>query len=290
MGDPDGPGWFYTDPGLLSKSFAMNKVEIDGKVNFLPSEWNELTKDQVIFVSRLFMAQLSVVEFKLRALFKFLALGRKMMKRIDPEDAHYLMVNLSFLLDEVSLTKNLQPILKAGSHRYYGPADGLTNCTFGEFTRVNSLLDTFSLSKDQKYLDEMMAVLYRPKRRFWFVRKAFTDNQDPRRRFAIRTLVRRTRKLKKLAYPVKYSVFLFLSGVLNSLPGKFPYVYKHDGEAPGEDGGWASLIISLADGKTDDLSLETVMNSNLYNVLIGLNKKAKEYHDYMTKIESYGQH
>jgi hypothetical protein len=55
-------------------------------------------------------------------------------------------------------------------------------------------------------------------------------------------------------------------------------------------GGWASLIISLADGKTDDRSLETVMNSNLCNVLIGLNKKAKEYHDYLTKLDSYDRH
>jgi len=32
------------------------------------------------------------------------------------------------------------------------------------------------------------------------------------------------------------------------------------------------------------------MNSNLYNVFIGLNKKAKEYHEYMNKIESYDRH
>ena len=80
------------------------------------------------------------------------------------------------------------------------------------------------------------------------------------------------------------------SGVLNSLPVLYPYVYQQKGDAGSEDNGWASLIISLADGKTDDKSLETVMNSNLYNVLIGLNKKSKEYHEYMSKIESYDRH
>ena len=91
-------------------------------------------------------------------------------------------------------------------------------------------------------------------------------------------------------YNIKYSVFLFFSGVLNSLPVLYPYVYQQKEDAGSEDNGWASLIISLADGKTDDKSLETVMNSNLYNVLIGLNKKSKEYHEYMTKIESYDRH
>ncbi len=66
--------------------------------------------------------------------------------------------------------------------------------------------------------------------------------------------------------------------------GSYPYVYQQKKDAGNEDNGWTSLIISLAAGKTDDKSLEPVMNSNLYNVMIGLNKKAKEYHEYMNKI------
>jgi hypothetical protein len=96
--------------------------------------------------------------------------------------------------------------------------------------------------------------------------------------------------MAKVDYHVKYSVYLFFSGVLNSLPVLYPFVYQQKGDSGSEDNGWASLIISLADGKTDDKSLETVMNSNLYNVLIGLNKKSKEYHDYMSKIESHDRH
>ena len=96
--------------------------------------------------------------------------------------------------------------------------------------------------------------------------------------------------MAKVDYHVKYSVYLFFSGVLNSLPELYPYVYQQKGGSEGENNGWASLIISLADGKTDDKSLETVMNSNLYNVLIGLNKKSKEYNEYMSKIESHDRH
>lgn len=89
---------------------------------------------------------------------------------------------------------------------------------------------------------------------------------------------------------VKYSVYLFFNGVLNSLPALYPYVYRQKDEHDSQDTGWASLIISLAEGKTDDKSLETVMNSNLYNVFIGLNKKAREYHEYLDKIESHGRY
>jgi hypothetical protein len=166
----------------------------------------------------------------------------------------------------------------------------MMNCTFGEFTMANSLLDSFSKTTDQKYLDEMVAVLYRPRKWLWSIRKSFTDNQDPRKRFVNRSLKQRTGIMVKVDYHVKYSIYLFFSGILNSLPMLYPYVYQQKGEVGREDYSWASLIISLADGKTDDKSLETVMNSNLYNVLIGLNKKSKEYHEYMSKIESYDRH
>ena len=268
----------------------MNQVEIDGKIYSTPSNWNELTRKQVLFVSRLFQGQLSMVDFKLRALFDFLSVRQKVIKRIHPEDAYFLCETLDFLFNEVTLTRNLLPIIRSGRRKFVGPSDAIMNCTFGEFTMANSLLDGFAKTKEQRYLDEMVSVLYRPRKRFWFIRKGFTDNQDPRQAFASRSLKPRCKRMAELDYSIKYSVFLFFSGVLNSLPALYPYVYEQKGDAGSADNGWASLIISLADGKTDDKSLETVMNSNLYNVLIGLNKKAKEYHEYISKIESYDRH
>ena len=268
----------------------MNQVEIDGKTYSMPSCWNELTRKQLAYVSCLFQGQLSMVDFKLRALFDFLPIRPKVIKRIHPEDAYFLCETLDFLFSEVSLTKNLLPVIMTGRRKCTGPSDAMMNGTFGEFTMANSMLDAFAKTKEQKYLDEMVAVLYRPKKWFWFIRKAFTDNQDPRQRFASRSLKSRCKSMSAVDYSIKYSVFLFFSGILNALPMLYPYVYEHKGESGSQDNGWASLIISLADGKTDDKSLETVMNSNLYNVMIGLNKKAKEYHEYMSKIESYDRH
>jgi hypothetical protein len=268
----------------------MNQIVIDGKSFSSPSAWNELSRKQLLFVSRLFHGKLSMVDFKLRAMFNFISITKKIKKRLHPEDTYFLCETLDFLFEQVSLTRNLLPKLKTGLSTYIGPSDAMKNCTFGEFTMANSLLDSFCSTKDQKYLDEMVAVLYRPKKWFWFIRKNFTDNQDSRKKFVNRSLKKRYGIMASVDYHVKYSVFLFFSGVLNSLPGLYPYVYQQKGDSGSEDNGWASLIISLADGKTDDASLETIMNSNLYNVLICLNKKSKEYHEYMSKIESHDRH
>lgn len=268
----------------------MNLVEIDHIRRSLPSTWNELTREQLLYVSSLFTSKLTLIEFRVRALFEFLSIGKKTFKRIAPEDAFTLCESLVFLNKEVNLTRNLIPVIKTGLKKYYGPADAMVYCTFGEFTLACSALDEYQKTGEEKYLDQLVTIFYRPQKFFWSIRKYYTDNQDHRTKFMNRTLKRRASKIGQVEHCIKYSVSLFFNGVLNSLPALYPYVYRHKDETDSQDNGWASLIISLADGKTDDKSLETVMNSNLYNVFIGLNKKAREYHEYLDKIESHGRY
>ena len=262
----------------------MNHVQIDNIRRSLPSTWNELTSRQLLFISRLYQEKLLLVDFRVKALRQFLSIKRKVFRKIDLEDAHFLCETLDFLTKEVTLTRNVIPVISTGLSKYYGPVDAMTNCTFGEFTLASSVLDEYHKSGDEAHLDQLVAILYRPKKVFWFIRRHFTDHQDARVRFMNRSLMKRTNRMAKVDHCIKYSVLLFFSGILNSLTGLYPYVYRQKDDFDSRENGWASLIISLADGKTDDKSLETVMNSNLYNVFIGLNKKAREYQEYLDKI------
>ena len=268
----------------------MNLVQVDNTRRSLPSTWNELTRKQLLNVSRLFRGKLNLADFRIKALQEFLSIKTKTFRKIDPEDAVVLCETLDFLTRDVTLTRNVIPVIRTGLRKYHGPSDAMTNCTFGEFTLASSALEEYQKTGSENHLDQLVAILYRPKKAFWSVRKYFTDTQDPRVRFMNRSLKQRADRLAKVDHCIKYSVFLFFNGVLNSLTGMYPCVYRQKDYTGSQDNGWASLIISLADGKTDDKSLETVMNSNLYNVLIGLNKKAKEYHEYISKIESYDRH
>jgi len=268
----------------------MNEVQIDDQHRSLPANWNDLTRNQLLYVSRLFRERLTIAEFRVKVLREFLSLKRKSFNRIDPEDAHFLCGTLDFLIKEVSLTRNVIPVIRTGLRKYYGPIHSMTNCTFGEFTLASSFFDEYQKTGSEDHLDQLVAILYRPTKVFWSIRKHYTDHPDPRVRFKNRTLSTRAARMAKIDRCLKDSVLLFFIGVLNSLTNLYPYVYRQRDESDSHDNGWATLIISLADGKTDDRSLETVMNSNLYNVFIGLNKKAREYQDYLDKIENHGRH
>jgi len=266
----------------------MNKVRIDSASFQLPSSWDELTREQFLFVSNLFNRRLSIIEFKVKVLLHCLAIKPILINRIEPEDIHFLCQSFDFLIKDVSLTKNLIPVISKRFFRFYGPSDKMLHCTFGEFTRAHNRLDQYIKTKDENVLNEIIAILYRPKKSFWFIRKYLTNNKDPRRKLHDISVKKRTVKFSTIDPNIKYGIFLFFTGVLNSLPIQFPNVFRKK-EDQGEDNkfGWVPLVISLADGKTDDESLERVLNSNLYNVFFGLEQKAIEYFKYLQETKHH---
>jgi len=259
----------------------LNTVSIDGKVSFLPASWDELTRGQLIYLAGLFRRGLTEVDFRVHLLWRFMKMKPKMAERIDEEDLWGLTKVFDFIFTDVKLTRNL--IHRIG--RYMGPSDAMMNCSFGEFTRVQMRMEDFSRTGEEKYLDEMVAIMYRTKKRMWLLRKRFTETSDCRVKYIEKDLPARAKKMAKVDHAIKYAVFLFVTGVLCSLPEHFPNVYRKKGDNEKNPGGWAALIISLADGKTDDESLDRVFHSNMYNVFMGLEQKAIEYFRFLKETK-----
>jgi hypothetical protein len=265
----------------------MNTVEIGKLKRLLPSSWNELSYDQLIYVAGLFADKLTIVDFKAKVLLTFLNMKRGILLKIGNEDIYFMAETLDFLLKDVNLTVNRIKKIRMGFGRWlYGPDDAMGYCTFGEFVKAQVRYDAYTSTKEEKYLDELTAILYRPRKFLWFLRKHFTASTDPRVEFLDRTLEKRSARIGRLNHGIKYGVFLFVSGILGTLPKKFPNIYRQKGDDNTENPqGWAGLIIGLADGKTDDESLDRVMNSNLYNVFMGLEQKAIEYFRFTEEME-----
>ena len=220
----------------------------------------------------------------------YLSIKKKLYYSIEPENVLMLAETFSFLQEEVSLTNAVIDTIRVRRFpwsRFVGPNDGMYYCTFGEFTKAQVRFDQYEKTKDPASLDAMVAVLFRKKKLFWFLRRYFTESTDPRVRFIDRTLAARTKQIQTIPTLEKYAVMLFFSGVQSAIAAQFPNVYRQGRtESNNAGNGWASLVISLADGKTDDQSLDRVMHSNLYNVFFGLEQKAIEYFDFIKKHPS----
>ncbi|MCX6305532.1 MAG: hypothetical protein NT040_11240 [Bacteroidetes bacterium] len=265
----------------------MNEVRIDRLTRTLPSSWNELTFPQLYQVCSLFNHNLTTPHFKLGILFKYLGIKIKLWNTIDPEDAYFLCESLNFLLEDVTLTKSLVKSIRSPHfpfRRYFGPVDEMSSSTFGEFTKAQVRYEEYNRTLNTDTLDEMIAVLFRPKKHLWWIQRYFVESPDVRMRFMDRTLLKRAKAIRSLDPILKKAILLYFSGIQASLPTRFPNVYKSKSSSKNDkSSGWSNLIISLADGKTDDQSLDRVMNSNLYNVLLGLEQKSIEYFEFIKK-------
>jgi len=266
----------------------MHHVQIGKHSVQIPSSWNELSKDEFIYACRMFSSQTTLLEFRVAMLHKFLSINRRLWHFLAASDVYNLSQAADFLLDEVTLTRSLIKTIRLRKFpftRLHGPSDSLSYCTFGEFTKAQVRYEKYSETKNESALNELVAILYRPKKPFWFIRRHFCENEDCRVKYWDRTLHGRSKGIALLPLELKYGVFLFFSGVMASLPARFPNLYRpKDSESSHTDKNWSTLIISLSEGKTDDASLDRILNSNLYNVMLGLEQKSIEYFEFITSV------
>jgi len=259
----------------------MTEVTIGGKAFTLPSEWTELSRDQLLFLSSLYPLKLTPAQFKVRLLMRLLRVSWFFLNRLDPQDLTTLTNTLEWIFTDVRLTRNSIPRIGF----LHGFSDDMKDCTFGEFTNAQMKVEDYGKSGKEEDLDELVAILYRRKKRLWMIRKHFTDTADCRVRFVEKNLPRGAKRLSRVAQPVKYAVYLNVLGVISTLPDKFPNVYRK--KEGGGKGGWAALMLSLADGKTDDESLDKVFYSNMYNVFMGLEQKAIDYFEFKRNTDKH---
>jgi hypothetical protein len=260
----------------------MNEIKIQNKTYYTPASWNELTFKQLSLISFLFGEKLKIVDFKIIALFKFLNIKKSVFAKITDTDMTFLTNTLDFLVNNVVLTKNLLPKMKLGIVKYlYGPADKLKNVSFIEFAKADTNYLLYLNTKDEKYLNKLIAVLYR--QRHWFVNiMKFLNifNGDVRQKYNDYFIIKNEPAIAKLKLNDRIAIMLFYQGCRNYIINKFPRVFKSGGSEDKESFGWAQLILELAGTKfgNDEQTANTLLHTILMHLEISAiqNEKMKQ--------------
>lgn len=244
----------------------MHKVELKYKkkvlTRLIPSSWNELSMRQVRFAARLMLKKTSVFNFCLFSLIKFLRIPHRWLRCIDGETMYILSEKTHFLLEENTFTVNLFPVLKIKGRRYYGPASNLYDITLIEYAKAETRFIKYSETNDRKYLNELIAILWRPRKFFFFKRYKYDDR-----------FINNADSISRLPEDITFSIFLFFYGCRNYIIQSFPHVFiKTEDDATTENFGWAGLINDLAGTKFGDI--DKTSDTYLYTILLYLEQCA----------------
>lgn len=292
----------------------MHKIEFShsGKVRMIPSQVEEMDEQQFVFFIDLVMNYLSgnitiealktklvarLLDIRLGLMDPFLTVNERenvyaeiyrlgelcesFFEEIDQDGKKVKSFRLNF-------TRNFIPRVCG---KYYGPADALADITFCEYRLAHSYYVAYINSHQEQDLNRMIAVLYRPRKSWLWIRQMLRS-YDGQKRIPLSStsnpllLEARAREIASLPMAVRYGIFLYFSGCERFLSGgtilidgreiDLSVIYEKSGEdSDSPDIGLIGILYSLAETKVFGSIAETD-NQNLYDIMTRLYQVVKQ--------------
>ena len=197
-----------------------------------PLGYHQLSRRQVLFAARLFLANLTQITFLTRAFCKFSGIkpighdkeGNQIFSHgknilvVENQQMLSLVKSQSYLLD-VTLSKNNLPWIWIGIRRWFGPANKCYNLTLNEYLHAEAALYSFQQSDKKQYLYRLCAVLYRPAGKGSSV-------SDERRAFDEYSYLKRSRWFRFVSPFKLMAILMFYNGCRSEWVKAFPYLFK----------------------------------------------------------------
>lgn len=186
--------------------------------------------------------------------------------------------------------KNLLPVYKG----LVGPADALTDLTFFEYKEAYNCFSEYEATHDKDKLDQLIAILYRPTKKFLFIRKYFSGyNGISRIALTPKSnpvqFDRKVREISRWPEHVKVGIYIWFSSCREYMTSGSPVIdgneihlsvlYTGGGEGP-TGIGLSGVLFTLAESMVFG-NLGETSNANLYDVLARLYQLKVDY-DYQT--------
>lgn len=273
----------------------MITFQVDNIEQSIPSEWNELSKQELKFIAarfhllalepkderekyQQFIFKFRLVAMMLRIKFWQLQLQVKMAK-VNKEQMLLLadLANFIFPLKDIELTKNLLPKIRNRGVWIYGPNQLLSNISLEEFAFADKYFLNFmkaaSAEDKENALTKLVACLYRNKK-FYISNENFKgDNRINFNSYLIDNL---TVKYKSISLVEKLCVLMFYWGCRNELVKLYPNVFNsgNKGKASASSLGWVGVIFELGGDKIG--TIDQVATKNMHYMLTFLENEIKK--------------
>jgi len=284
----------------------MHTIEIpDKKISIdFPSEIDEMNQDQFLcyidLVLQYISGKVNENQFKTRLLQKLLDIRMSyryaLMNNLDKQFCDAELVRLSDLMDcfieeyqkkgkpvkafKLKSVRNFVPKLL----KYYGPRDCFENVTYCEYRIAREYFRQYAENSSEDDLNHLVAVLYRPAKPFWFIRKHLAGcDGEIRIPFQSKSnpafLSKRVRRIAKVPFHIRYSVFLYFSScedflktgkpVVDGIELDFSALYKETGEDGTDKGnvGLIGLLYSIAETGVFG-TIDQTDNTNIWDIMV----------------------
>ena len=197
-----------------------------------------------------------------------------------------LLSLIDFVITEKTLTKNLLPSFRINARVFHGPADGMKNICASEFAFADSFYLRYFETGDEKFLDFMIASLYRTAKLFHFVQKRMKNyDGDIRKKFNRHHIDFLSLHIKTLPQDHKLAILLFYEGCREMITrdAKYDKVFTSKPDESKTTFGWPGIIIELAGPKFGNV--EETGTHRLHTILMHLQMLGIQREEWERQIE-----
>lgn len=242
------------------------------------SKWNELTESDLITLAKASEVGLNISKSKMVMAMKLYNIDYRSFKNLNNENKYHIIKLCNFLFEKCELNKWLIKKVRIGFKTYYGPEDYLSDLTGAEMAWLEAKFADYQRTFKAEIIDEIIAILYRPKRLFAKKRMPFTEE------LAEKTLNR----VKLLPKSVKTAIFLNYKGCRNFIIDKHPVIFSGDAEKnPKKNHSksvWEPVLRKIA--KTGVFGdYESTKKQNFYTILAEVTDMITESQELQQKLK-----
>ena len=248
--------------------------------------WNELTDRQLLDVAKVLSTGYERVTTKqdalLAALLQIPTRDFRKLNVVQRVNMRHLVQFLHAPTDHPPLTAQLLPCLTLPFLRFieeprhfYGPREAFRNLRFDEFIFADSYYLRYLQTGGEHYLDQLLAVLYRPERA-GYNPEAVDYAGDRREDFNEHLVPARAQRLAALPDHYKHAVLLYYRGCRRLLEQRYEYVFSQDNTTTATANGWQDVLHQLAGGVH---RLEATARQGLANVLREMNRVLRKHEE-----------
>lgn len=233
----------------------------------IPTEWNELSANQLIAIAEILDSSSEDTNKLIRALHVCTGMGKIKFNLLPTDVIVNASTHIDWVFKENTLTQNLLPEL----HKMYGPDGNFDNLQMHEFNHAEIAYQELVATEDDaeaaEYLNRLVAILYREGKRNYNHER--NPDGEHRIAFSYGDIAFNTKKvIAKFSKAEKLAVLLWYDGCRQALVKMYPLVFSGKGGGENMYDGLFSLIHSVAGDKYG--SFDQVESSYAHKVLMAL--------------------
>lgn len=193
-----------------------------------PSAWNELSQEDLLIIASAASENISTLQAEIFIALQLFKIKRKQFRLLTSEHRAAIVELVRWIETERVIDKNIIPHFRHRWKKYHGPNVEYDNITGNEFMFAENAFIKYHQSRDPQYLDELVAILYRPHRKGEII-------NDIRADCTIYSIIERGKTFKSLSLELKTAIFLNYQGWRNWLIDEYSVIFPKNASTDNED-------------------------------------------------------